>query len=364
MIKPVMLNIQNCGKKAILMLLCCCSLLLSSTVWSEVATAQDSDDAETIVAGKIIQQQQNQQSQKSASTTQNSTTIQQPEIANDLAEGESIRGLPSMNKPVIDQANLLTAEQKQAISQQILRLYQQGKAQIGIVIVPTTGQEDIFDYAMRVGEQWQLGSAKRDNGLLMAIAVNDRRIQILTGYGLEGVIPDIVASRIIRNQITPYFQQGQYAQGIQAGLNEIERVLNLDPEIAQQAAVDLKERQAQAVHEQEARSQMMVYSLIIIVVGVFASFIVGNRISAATAGVAGIAAGVVSGVGLVTSILAGVGIFLLLITSLAQLILQIFASGGGGRGGGGGFGGGGFGGGGGYSGGGGSFGGGGASGSW
>lgn len=365
MIKTVMLNIQNCGKKAVLMLLCCCSLLLSSTVWSEVATAQDQDDGDTLIAGKIIQQQQNQQSQKSASTAASSpSTVQQPEIANDLAEGESIRGLPTMNEPVIDQANLLTAAQKQAISQQILKLYQQDKAQIGIVIVPTTGQEDIFDYAMRVGEQWQLGSAKRDNGLLMAIAVNDRRIQILTGYGLEGVIPDIVASRIIRNQITPYFQQGQYAQGIQAGLNEIERVLNLDPEIAQQAAVDLKERQAQAVHEQEARSQMMVYSLIIIVVGVFASFIVGNRISAATAGVAGIAAGVVSGVGLVTSILAGVGIFLLLITSLAQLILQIFASGGGGRGGGGGFSGGGFGGGGGYSGGGGSFGGGGASGSW
>ncbi|WP_151833827.1 TPM domain-containing protein [Acinetobacter ursingii] len=364
MIKTAMLEMQNRWKKAVLMLLCCFGLLLSTTVWSEVATAQDSDDADTIIAGKIIQQQQNPQQQKSAtSTSQSSTTVQQPEIANDMEDGESIRGLPSMNEPVIDQANLLTAEQKQAISQQILKLYQDNKAQIGIVIVPTTGQEDIFDYAMRVGEKWQLGSAKRDNGLLMAIAVNDRRIQILTGYGLEGVIPDIVASRIIRNQMTPYFQQGQYAQGIQSGLNEIERVLNLDPEIAQQAAADLKERQAQAMHEQEARSHMLVYSLIIIVVGVFASFIVGNRVSAATAGVAGIVAGLVSGVGLVTSILAGFGIFFLLITSLAQLILQIFASGGGGRGGGG-YGGGGFGGGGGYSGGGGSFGGGGASGSW
>ncbi|WP_151837656.1 TPM domain-containing protein [Acinetobacter ursingii] len=364
MIKTAMLEMQNRWKKAVLMLLCCCGFLLSTTVWSEVATAQDSDVADTIIAGKIIQQQQNPQQQKSAaSTPQSSTTIQQPEIANDMADGESIRGLPSMNEPVIDQANLLTAEQKQSISQQILKLYQDNKAQIGIVIVPTTGQEDIFDYAMRVGEKWQLGSAKRDNGLLMAIAVNDRRIQILTGYGLEGVIPDIVASRIIRNQMTPYFQQGQYAQGIQAGLNEIDRVLNLDPEIAQQAAADLKERQAQAMHEQEARSHMLVYSLIIIVVGVFASFIVGNRVSAATAGVAGIVAGLVSGVGLVTSILAGFGIFFLLITSLAQLILQIFASGGGGRGGGG-YGGGGFGGGGGYSGGGGSFGGGGASGSW
>jgi uncharacterized protein len=55
------------------------------------------------------------------------------------------------------------------------------------VIVPTTGQEDIFDYALRVGEKWQLGSSKRDNGLLIAVAINDHRIQILTGYGLEGI---------------------------------------------------------------------------------------------------------------------------------------------------------------------------------
>lgn len=54
------------------------------------------------------------------------------------------------------------------------------------MIVPTTGQEDIFDYALRVGEKWQLGSSKRDNGLLIAVAINDHRIQILTGYGLEG----------------------------------------------------------------------------------------------------------------------------------------------------------------------------------
>ena len=84
--------------------------------------------------------------------------------------------------------------------------------------------------------------------------------------------------------------------------------------IAQQAAQDLKQRQEQALHEQQARSQMMVYSLIIVVVGIFASYIVGNRLSAATAGVAGIAAGVISGVGLITSLLIGLGIFLLLIT--------------------------------------------------
>lgn len=124
-----------------------------------------------------------------------------------------------------------------------------------MVIVPTTGQEDIFDYSMRVAEAWQLGSAKRDNGLLMTIAINDRRIQILTGYGLEGVLPDIVAGRIINDKITPYFKQGQYAQGIDSGLEEIERILNLDPEVAAQAAQELKQRQEQALQEQQAREK-------------------------------------------------------------------------------------------------------------
>ena len=262
---------------------------------------------------------------------------------------------------MVDQANLLTAAEKQQISQRILNLHQHAKAQIGVVIVPTTGQEDIFDFAMRVAEQWQLGSAKQDNGVLMAIAVNDRRIQILTGYGLEGVLPDIVVSRIINQRITPYFKQAQYAQGIDAGLAEIERILNLDPEVAAQAAQELKQRQEQALQEQQAREKTLSSALFILIAGVIGSLIVGKRLSASTAAVAGTVAGLVNGAGLITSLMIGAGIFFLLITAIAQTIFQIFLSSagrGGGRGGGS------FGGGGGYSGGGGGFGGGGASGSW
>ncbi|MCJ8161419.1 TPM domain-containing protein [Acinetobacter zhairhuonensis] len=332
------------------------SLILCSLSWAETnQTESHSEDA--VVIGKILQQAKNGAA-TSEIQQQASSKVQ---VANDLADGQ-MRSLPSLNAPVIDQANILSAQDKQSLSDQTLRLHQQGKAQIGVIIVPTTGQEAIFDYAMRVAEQWQLGSAKRDNGLLMVIAINDRKMQILTGYGLEGVLPDIVAGQIIRNQITPYFKQAEYAQGIGAGLNEIERILNLDPEIAQQAAQQLKEQQAQALHEQQAHSQLWTYALIIVVVGAFASMMIGNRLSAATAGVAGVVAGWVSGVGVFTSLLVGLGIFLLLITSLAQLILQLLAAGAGrsGRG----SGGGGFGGGGGYRGGGGGFGGGGASGSW
>ena len=337
-----------------------CSVLMSSLAWSEVATAKGGTDA--VVLGKIIKDQQQTSQNQTAPQENTQTTVQSPQIANDMVEGESIRGLPTLNAPVVDQANLLSASEKQAISQRILKLHEQGKAQIGVVIVPTTGQEDIFDFAMRVAEKWQLGSAKQDNGLLMAIAVNDRRIQILTGYGLEGVIPDIVASRIIRNQITPYFKQAQYAQGIEAGLVEIEHILNMDPEVAQKAAQELKERHEQALHEQQAKEKTFSTALFILIAGIIGSFIVGKGLSASTAAVAGTVAGLVNGAGLVTSLLIGGGIFFLLITAIAQTIFQLFLvsagrGGGGGRGGG-------FGGGGGFSGGGGGFGGGGASGSW
>ena len=362
---------MNLGQILLLSMVMCFSCL----AYSEVATATD-ETAEAVVLGKIVQQQHPQNanpipdlanSRQPTSSTQQApieTPVQQPQIANDMAEGESIRALPTLNQPVVDQANLLTAAEKQQISQRILNLHQQAKAQIGVVIVPTTGQEDIFDFAMRVAEQWQLGSAKQDNGVLMAIAVNDRRIQILTGYGLEGVLPDIVVSRIINQRITPYFKQAQYAQGIDAGLAEIERILNLDPEVAAQAAQELKQRQEQALQEQQAREKTLSSALFILIAGVIGSLIVGKRLSASTAAVAGTVAGLVNGVGLITSLMIGAGIFFLLITAIAQTIFQIFLSSagrGGGRGGG--FGGGGLGGGG-YSGGGGGFGGGGASGSW
>lgn len=266
--------------------------------------------------------------------------------------------IPQLNAPVIDQANVLRLEDKQALAQKITSIYQQGKAQIAIVIVPTTGQESIFDFAMRVAEKGQWGSAKQDNGLLITVAVNDHRVNISTGYGLEGVLPDILANQIIREQITPAFQQGQYAQGLMAALNQIEFRLNQDPETVQKAAEELKQRQQDALQAQASRERSFNTAIVIFIIGAFASMFIGRGVSAATAGVTGFAAGLLNGAGLLTSLFMGGALFVLLVTPLAQLILQALLSGGG-RGGGGGNGGGGS-----YGGGGGRFGGGGASGSW
>lgn len=327
--------------------------------FAETATATADDMEDAVVIKKIIQPDQQQKSQNS--NIEKPADIKPITVQSDLADGQSIRNIPTLNAPVIDQANILSATEKSQLENMILQLHQQGKAQIGVVIVPTTGQEDIFDYSMRVAQQWKLGSEKLDNGLLIAVAVNDRRIHIATGYGLEGVIPDIIANRIIRDQITPYFKQNQFGQGLIAGVTEVERILNLDPEIAQQAADQIKQQQEQAVQEQQAKDKTLSTVFFILIAGIVGSFIIGNRLSASVAGVTAIGAGLMYGSGIVMSLILGVGVFFLLFTSIAQLIFRAFLSGAG-RGGGGGRGG--FGGGGGFSGGGGGFGGGGASGSW
>jgi uncharacterized protein len=327
------------------------------TSYAETATAIDSE-AEAVVLNKIIQPnaQSNNESINSPIEVAESPTS----VANDMQENELYRKLPSLNQPVIDQAKILTEAEKSQLDSMIRKLYDQGKAQIGVVIVPTTGQEGIFDFAMRNAQAWELGSKKQDNGLLIAVAINDRRLHIATGYGLEGVIPDIIANRIIRDKITPYFKANQYGQGLISGITEIDRIVNLDPEIAKQAAEELQQRQEQALKEQRARENTFSTVLFILIAGVIASFIIGNGLSASVAGVTAFAAGMIYGSGLLLSLIVGLGIFFLLFTSIAQLIFQAVLSGGG-RGGGSG---GGFGSGGGYSGGGGGFGGGGASGSW
>lgn len=275
-----------------------------------------------------------------------------------------------LNNPVIDEAKILSASDKQAIETKLRSLNDRGLAQAAVVIVPTTNGEDIFDYSMKVADRWKLGKKDTDQGLLMVVAVNDRKMYILTGYGLEGTIPDAVAKRIISDDITPRFKQGDYAGGITAGINRIEERLTTDPAILKQADANRVNTNANsnAQSNQEGGIPLIFLGFFGFVAGMILTSILGRFFgSIATAG--GIVTlGTVFGAGLLGSIFVAFIVFLFL----------LFRGGGGGRGGrggggvvflpGGGFGGGGFGGGGfgggGFSGGGGGFGGGGAGGDW
>ena len=305
----------------------------------------------------------NQTNSNQATATANTQTTKTPKQSTQapVAADKLI-----LNNPVIDEAKILSASDKQAIETKLRSLNDRGLAQAAVVIVPTTNGEDIFDYSMKVADRWKLGKKDTDQGLLMVVAVNDRKMYILTGYGLEGTLPDAVAKRIISDDITPRFKQGDYAGGITAGINRIEERLTTDPAILKQADANRVNTNAQS--NQEGGIPLIFLGFFGFVAGMILTSILGRFFgSIATAG--GIVTlGTVFGAGLLGSMFVAFIVFLFL----------LFRGGGGGRGGrggggvvflpGGGFGGGGFGGGGfgggGFGGGGGGFGGGGAGGDW
>lgn len=282
-------------------------------------------------------------------------------LVTDSQPGSGVQTLPRLDAPVIDPGNTLAASDKARLEAQILALYQAGRAQTGIVIVPTTQPESIFDYALRIAGQWRLGDVQRDDGLLIVLAVQDRRIQILTGYGLEGVLPDVVLSRIIREQIGPAFRNGDYAGGLQQGLAAIDRILQLDPATAQEQAMQAQRHYQQGPGDWLGNSLGLLLTLM--VVGSFLRLMLGHVGAAAVTGGAGTVLALLGGMGLVGAVILGVVLFVLMLIGITPFMSGGQRGGGYGGGFGGVFGGGGFGSGG-YSGGGGSFGGGGASGSW
>ncbi len=268
----------------------------------------------------------------------------------------------SLNAPVIDQTRTLNTAEIAALDAKLRAIHQAGRAQIAIVLVPSTGSESTFDAAMRLAEQWKLGTAQQDNGLLIFVAVQDRRVQILTGYGLESVLPDVITSRIIREEMTPAFREGDYAGGLNAAVERLEQILQLDPELAKSQAMQAQDQ----AHEQLADpfANLFGMGIFLFVIGQFLRSFLGRFIAATVvAGLAFLVGSSVFGLSVLLSAMMAVVLFVLLFIGIGT---------GGGRGGGrrgGGFiftggGGGRYGGGGGYSGGGGGFGGGGASGSW
>lgn len=315
------------------------------------------------IPGVNTQATGNQANNNQATATANAqtTTIPKKSTQAPVAADKLI-----LNNPVIDEAKILSASDKQAIETKLRSLNDRGLAQAAVVIVPTTNGEDIFDYSMKVADRWKLGKKDTDQGLLMVVAVNDRKMYILTGYGLEGTIPDAVAKRIISDDITPRFKQGDYAGGITAGINRIEERLTTDPAILKQADANRVNTNSNAQSNQESGIPLIFLGFFGFVAGMILTSILGRFFgSIATAG--GIVTlGTIFGAGLLGSMFVAFIVFLFL----------LFRGGGrGGRGGGGvvflpggGFGGGGFGGGGfgggGFGGGGGGFGGGGAGGDW
>ena len=134
--------------------------------------------------------------------------------------------VPPLSGRVVDQTATLSADDIAALTQKLRDLQARKGSQIAVLIVPTTEPETIEQYSIRVAEAWKIGRRRIDDGALVLVAKNDRKIRIEVGYGLEGALNDATARRIIDEIITPRFRSGDIAGGISAGIDRMIRVID------------------------------------------------------------------------------------------------------------------------------------------
>jgi uncharacterized protein len=137
--------------------------------------------------------------------------------------------VPELSRRVTDLTATLNAEQVAALENRLAAFEAQKGSQIAVLFVPTTQPEDIAAFAIRVAEQWKIGREKVDDGVILIVARNDRTLRLEVGYGLEGAIPDAIAKRVIAETITPYFKAGDFYGGIEAGVQQLMRLIEGEP---------------------------------------------------------------------------------------------------------------------------------------
>jgi uncharacterized protein len=274
--------------------------------------------------------------------------------------------VPKLTARVIDQTGSLTAAERDSLEAKLRAFEQARGSQIAVLLVPSIGPEAIEEFAGRVTDEWKLGRKGVDDGVLFVVAKQERKMRIHTGRGTQGTLTDALSKRIVADLVAPRFRTGDFAGGIDAGVDAIIKAIEGEslplPEV---------KKSARKVDTMSSFSNYLILGLFLIpVVGVVTRNMFGRGVGAvASSGIAGAAAWFIAG-----SILFG------MVAALIAFLFTLFSGGGGGGGGGvtrgGGWGGGwvpGGGGwssggassgGGGFSGGGGGFDGGGASGSW
>ena len=261
--------------------------------------------------------------------------------------------VPPLQTRVTDLTATLSADQAATLEAKLAAFEKRKGSQLAVLLLPTTQPETIEQYAIRVAEQWKLGRKGVDDGALLLIAKDDRKLRIEVGRGLEGVLPDAYSKRIIIDDIAPAFKRGDFYGGINAGVDRMIKLVDGEPLPPPSSASPNRGASSQF----DIGGALVWGAILVLFVGGMLRRLFGRFFgSLFTGGIAGGAAFAL-GAGIAGGAFLGVVVFVISLIGLARLGS---GSGYGGYGGGGGWGGGG----GGWSGGGGDFGGGGASGNW
>lgn len=131
-----------------------------------------------------------------------------------LAYAQDIPEAPDPPRLVNDFANVLSDGERASLEQKLNAYHDTTSTQIAVVTVKSLGGYEVLDYAFRIGESWGVGQAGKENGVVVLVAIDDRKAAIATGYGLEGAIPDIATRHIRENQMNPNFRSGDFYKGL------------------------------------------------------------------------------------------------------------------------------------------------------
>ncbi|WP_349665658.1 TPM domain-containing protein [Sphingobacterium sp. lm-10] len=139
-----------------------------------------------------------------------------------FATTATAQDFPAQPKSLVsDYVGALSQSEVRQLEQKLLRFEDSTSIQLAVVVMQSTGEYDIADYGDRLAKHWGVGNKKYDNGILLLVALEDRAVTIRTGYGIEGAVPDVIAYRIIENEIKPAFRSGRYGQGIESGVDAL-----------------------------------------------------------------------------------------------------------------------------------------------
>jgi uncharacterized protein len=137
--------------------------------------------------------------------------------------------VPPLTGRVIDLTGTLTGGAVNRVETELAAFESKKGSQIAVLIVPSTQPEDIEQYGIRVAEQWKLGRKEFDDGAILLVAKEDRRVRIEVGHGLEGALSDAISNRIVDETITPHFKLGEYDAGVEEGVKRMISVADGEP---------------------------------------------------------------------------------------------------------------------------------------
>ncbi len=188
-----------------------------------------------------------------------------------FASPGATQDFPKLSGRVVDGANLLTPAAEAALTGKLEALEKASTRQLVVATVPSLQGYEIEDYGYRLGRAWGIGQSEANNGTILLVAPNERKVRIEVGYGLEPILTDALSSLIVNNTILPRFRENDYTGGINAGADAIIQQLQAPPEVAEQRAMEAvaeaSQSRASSGDAAGVIGGMLVLGLVLLVIG-------------------------------------------------------------------------------------------------